>query len=96
MRERGEDGARRGQLTGKPFRIGMGCHTQPQKLAAGLPQDEKSIHKPKRDRRHHEHVDRRDSVGVIVNKRSSSPATAAVIFSPCISPRWSGRHPCRA
>jgi hypothetical protein len=23
-----------GQLTGKPFRIGMGCHTQPQKLAA--------------------------------------------------------------
>jgi transposase len=23
-----------GQLTGKPFRIGMGCYTQPQKLAA--------------------------------------------------------------
>ena len=23
-----------GQLTGKPFRIGMGCHTQSQKLAA--------------------------------------------------------------
>jgi hypothetical protein len=23
-----------GQLTGKPFRIGMGCHTQPQQLAA--------------------------------------------------------------
>jgi hypothetical protein len=23
-----------GQLTGKPFRIGMGCHTQPQKLTA--------------------------------------------------------------
>jgi hypothetical protein len=23
-----------GQLTGKPFRIGTGCHTRPQKLAA--------------------------------------------------------------
>jgi hypothetical protein len=23
-----------GQLTGKPFRIGMGCHTQAEKLAA--------------------------------------------------------------
>jgi hypothetical protein len=23
-----------GQPTGKPFRVGMGCHTQPQKLAA--------------------------------------------------------------
>jgi hypothetical protein len=30
-------------------------------------QDEKSIYKPKRDRWHHEHVDRR-GVGVIVNK----------------------------
>jgi hypothetical protein len=33
-----------------------------------LQQDEKSIQKPKRDRRHHEHVDRGDCVGVIVKK----------------------------
>jgi hypothetical protein len=41
-----------GQLTDKPFRIGMGCHTQPQKLAAERPQDEKSIRLRHRVDRH--------------------------------------------
>src|SRR6478672_7316218 len=40
-----------GQLTGNPMGARACGHTQPQKLAAGMLQDQKSIQQPKRDRR---------------------------------------------
>src|SRR5262245_48261840 len=48
-------------------------HTQPQKLAAGMPQDQKSIQQPKRDRRDYEQIHRRNAVGMIAQK----------VFQPC-------------
>jgi hypothetical protein len=43
-------------------------HTQPQKLAAGMLQDQKSIQQPKRDRRDDEQIHRRNAVGMIAQK----------------------------
>jgi hypothetical protein len=54
-----------GELTGNPLGTRMRGHTQPQNLTAGMPQDQKSIQQPKRDRRDHEHIHRCDAVGMI-------------------------------
>jgi hypothetical protein len=43
-----------GQLTGNPMGARACGHVQPQKLAAGMLQDQKSIQQPKRDRRDYE------------------------------------------
>ena len=43
-------------------------HSQPQKLAAGMLQDQKSIQQPKRDRRDYEQIHRRNAVGMIAQK----------------------------
>src|SRR5215831_17223533 len=43
-----------GQLTGNPMGARACGHTQPQKLAAGVLQNQKSEQQPKRDRRHYE------------------------------------------
>jgi hypothetical protein len=57
-----------GQLTGNPMGARACGHTQPQKLAAGMLQDQKSIQQPKRDRRDYEQIHRRNAVGVIAQK----------------------------
>jgi hypothetical protein len=45
-----------GQLERNPFGVRIGGHTQPQKLSAGMPQDQKSMQQPKRERRDDEQV----------------------------------------
>jgi hypothetical protein len=62
-----------GQLTSNPFRTRMCGHSQPQKLPPRMPQDQKSIQLPKRNRRDDEHVYRCDAVGMIAKKA----------FQPC-------------
>src|SRR6266487_3724654 len=57
-----------GQLTGNPMGVRACGHTQPQKLAAGMLQDQKSIQQPKRDRRDYEQIHRRNAVGMIAQK----------------------------
>jgi hypothetical protein len=57
-----------GQLTGNPLGARACGHTQPQKLAAGMLQDQKSIQQPKRDRRDYEQIHRRNAVGMIAQK----------------------------
>jgi hypothetical protein len=42
-----------GQLTGNPMGVRACGHTQPQKCAARMLQDQKSIQQPKRERRHY-------------------------------------------
>src|SRR5712692_10034608 len=49
-------------------------HTKPQKLAAAMLQDQKSIQQPKRDRRHYEQIHRRNAVGVGVVAQKGLPA----------------------
>src|SRR5258708_39318018 len=62
-----------GQLTGNPMR-GRACgHTQPQKLTAGMLQDQKSAQKPKRDRRDSEQIPRRNAGGMISRKSRPNP-----------------------
>src|SRR5215470_16993525 len=57
--------------TGEPYVGRSACPVRREgaskPIDASYPYD-KSIQIPKRDRRHHEHLDRRDGVGVIVNK----------------------------
>src|ERR1700704_4056559 len=50
----------------------MRGHAQPQNLTAGMPQDQKSIQQPERDRGDHEQIHRRDAVRVISKKRLPS------------------------
>src|SRR6516164_2832346 len=57
-----------GQLTGNPMGARACGHTQPQKLAAGMLQDQKSIQQPKRNRRDYEQIHRRNAVGMIAQK----------------------------
>jgi hypothetical protein len=57
-----------GQLTGNPMGAWTCGHAQPQKLAPGMLQDQKSIQQPKRDRRDYEQIHRRNAVSVIVQK----------------------------
>src|SRR5262252_626044 len=61
-----------GQLTGNPMGARACGHTQPQKLAAGMLQDQISIQQPKRDRRDYEQIHRRNAVRVIAKKRLPS------------------------
>ena len=61
-----------GELTRNPLGARMRGHAQPQNLTAGLPQDQKSIQQPERDRGDHEQIHRRDSVRVISKKRLPS------------------------
>src|SRR5712691_124718 len=57
-----------GQLTGNPFGARMRAHTQPHKLPAAMPQDQKPVQQPKRDRRDQEQVHRCDTVGMIAKE----------------------------
>ena len=57
-----------GQLTSDPFGTRMCGHAQPQKLPSRMPQDQKSIQLPKRNRRDDEHVYRCDAVGMIAKE----------------------------
>jgi hypothetical protein len=57
-----------GQLTGNPMGARACGHTQPQKLAAGMLQDQKPIQQPKRDRRDYEQIHRGEAVGMIAQK----------------------------
>jgi hypothetical protein len=57
-----------GHLTGNPMGARACGHTQPQKLAAGMLQDQKRIQQPKRDRRDYEQIHRRNTVGMIAQK----------------------------
>jgi hypothetical protein len=61
-----------GELTGNPLGARMRGHPQPQHLSAGMPQDQKSIQQPERDRGDHEQIHRRDAVCVIAKKRLPS------------------------
>src|SRR5262249_32314307 len=73
------------QLTGNPMSARACGHVQPQKLAARMMQDQKSIQQPKRDRRDYENPSmqcRRHDCA----QRSSSPATVAAFSSPCTLP----------
>jgi hypothetical protein len=56
------------QLTGNPMGARACGRTQPQKLAAGMLPDQKSIQQPKRDRRDYEQIHRRNAVGMIAQK----------------------------
>src|SRR6516164_136763 len=56
------------QLTGNPMGAWTCGHAQPQKLAPGMPQDQKSIQQPKRDRRDYEQIHRRNAIGVVAQK----------------------------
>src|SRR6516164_9662508 len=58
-----------GQLMGNPMGARACSHTQPQKPAAGMLQDQKSIQQPKRDRRDHEQIHRRNAVDMIALRR---------------------------
>jgi hypothetical protein len=60
-----------GQLTGNPMGARACSHTQPQKLAAGMLQDQKSIQQPKRDRRDDEQIHRRNAVGMRTKAKKS-------------------------
>src|SRR5215469_14557547 len=53
------------QLERNPFGVRMGGHAQPQKLSAGMPQDQKSIQQPKRERRDDKQVHCGDGIGMI-------------------------------
>src|SRR5262249_2037148 len=57
-----------GQLTGNRLGTGGPGHIQSQKLTAGILQDQKPVQQPKRDRRDHEQIHRRDAVGMIAQK----------------------------
>jgi len=70
-----------GQLTGNPIGARVCGHTQPQKLAAGMLQDQKSIQQPKRDRRHYEQIHRRNAVGMVAQK--GLPPLRRWLPSPC-------------
>jgi hypothetical protein len=61
-----------GELTRNPLAARMRGHAQPQNLTAGMPQDQKSIQQPERDRGDHEQIHRRDAVRVISKKRLPS------------------------
>ena len=61
-----------GELTRNPLGARMRGHAQPQNLTAGMPQDQKSIQQPERDRGDHEQIHRRDAVRVISKKRLPS------------------------
>src|SRR3982074_861353 len=61
-----------GELTRNPWGARMRGHAQPQNLTAGMPQDQKSIQQPERDRGDHEQIHRRDAVRVISKKRLPS------------------------
>jgi hypothetical protein len=65
VRERILPAAGFGQLAGDPFRVWMCGHSQPQKLPAGMLQDQEAVQQPKRDCRDHEQVHRCDGVGMI-------------------------------
>jgi hypothetical protein len=56
------------ELPGNPFRGGMRGGLQPQKPASVMPQDQKTIEKPERNRRHHEQVHGGDAVGMVAEK----------------------------
>ena len=53
------------ELPGNPFRGWMRGGLQPQKPASVMPQDQKTIQKPERNRRHHEQVHGGDAVGMV-------------------------------
>jgi len=57
-----------GQLTGNPMGARTCGYAQPQKLAPGMLQDQKSIQQPKRDRRDYEQIHRRNAISVITQK----------------------------
>ena len=61
-----------GELTRNPLGARMRGHAQPQNLTAGMPQDQKSIQQPERDRGDHEQIHRCDAVRVISKKRLPS------------------------
>ena len=61
-----------GELTRNPLAARMRGHAQPQNPTAGMPQDQKSIQQPERDRGDHEQIHRRDAVRVISKKRLPS------------------------
>src|SRR5262245_12212131 len=69
-----------GQLTGNPMGARTCGHAQPQKLAPGMLQDQKSIQQPKRDRRDYEQIHRRNAVSVIAQK--GLPALRRWLSSP--------------
>src|SRR6266446_9107401 len=72
---------RLGQLTADPIGTRACGHTQPQKLAAGMLQDQKSIQQPKRDRRDYEQIHRGNAVRVIAQK--GLPALRRRLPAPC-------------
>ena len=53
-----------------PLRGWMRGGPEPQKPAPIMPQDEQTIEKPERNRRHHEQVHRGDAVWMVAQKRS--------------------------
>ena len=57
-----------GELPGKPFRGWMRGGRQPQEPASVMPQDQNTIEKPERNRRHHEQIHRGDAVGMVAEK----------------------------
>src|SRR5262249_42756997 len=59
--------------TGNPPGTGVPGHIQSQKLTAGILQDQKPVQQPKRDRRDHEQIHRRDAVGMIAQKGLPTP-----------------------
>src|SRR5262249_25166105 len=57
-----------GQLTRNPMGARACGNAQPQKLAAGMLQDQKSIQQPKRDRRDYKQIHRCDAFGMVAQK----------------------------
>ncbi len=72
-----------GELTGDPFRARVGGYLEPDQFTAPMPQDQKSIQQPKRDRsprtnpstRYRRHD---------CEEMSSSLATVVFVSSPCL------------
>src|SRR5215204_6822232 len=56
------------QLLRDPLRVRMGGDAQPQKLSAGMLQNQKHIQQPKRDRRHDQHIHRCNGICVIAKE----------------------------
>src|SRR5712671_6847198 len=63
-----------------PFCGWMRCDAKPQKLPPAVPHDQQTIEQAKRDRRHDEHIHRRDAVSVVAEERP--PALGWRVSSP--------------
>jgi hypothetical protein len=72
----------RRQLVGDPFRRWVRGNAEPQDLSPAVPRDQQSVEQSEREGRDHEQIHRRNTIRMIAQETSSSPATAAPSCAP--------------